>query len=59
MTIQIQMPALPPKGGRRLSSLMLISPVDGSVYAERPVNAIRWPASPSRRAQKDWAKTPA
>ena len=44
-----------------MSSLKLISPVDGSVYAERPVMSIDDAAAAvarSRKAQKDWARRP-
>ena len=44
-----------------MSSLKLISPVDGSVYAERPVMGIDDAAAAvarSRKAQKDWARRP-
>lgn len=44
-----------------MSSLNLISPVDGSVYAERPVMGIDDAAAAvarSRKAQKDWARRP-
>lgn len=44
-----------------MSSLKLISPVDGSVYAERPVMGIEDAAAAvarSRKAQKDWARRP-
>ncbi|MCO6408570.1 MULTISPECIES: aldehyde dehydrogenase family protein [Hoeflea] len=42
-----------------MSSLKLISPVDGSVYAERPVMGVDDAAAAvarSRKAQKDWAR---
>lgn len=42
-----------------MSSLKLISPVDGSVYAERPVMGVEDAAAAvarARRAQKDWAR---
>lgn len=44
-----------------MSSLKLISPVDGSVYAERPVMRVDDAATAvarSRKAQKDWARRP-
>tara|TARA_R110002020_G_scaffold198830_2_gene400040 strand:+ start:14060 stop:15448 length:1389 start_codon:yes stop_codon:yes gene_type:complete len=44
-----------------MSSLKLISPIDGSVYAERPVmelNAAAAAVARSRKAQKDWARRP-
>jgi acyl-CoA reductase-like NAD-dependent aldehyde dehydrogenase len=44
-----------------MSSLKLISPVDGSVYAERPVMGVDDAAAAvarSRKAQKDWARRP-
>ena len=44
-----------------MSSLKLISPVDGSVYAERPVMGIEDAAAAvarSRKAQKDWVRRP-
>jgi len=44
-----------------MSSLKLISPVDGSVYAERPVMALdaaEAAVARSRKAQKDWARRP-
>ncbi|MBU2484071.1 MAG: aldehyde dehydrogenase family protein [Alphaproteobacteria bacterium] len=44
-----------------MSSLKLISPVDGSVYAERPVMGVEDAAAAvarARRAQKDWARRP-
>jgi acyl-CoA reductase-like NAD-dependent aldehyde dehydrogenase len=44
-----------------MSSLKLISPVDGSVYAERPVMALEAAEAAvarSRKAQKDWARRP-
>jgi acyl-CoA reductase-like NAD-dependent aldehyde dehydrogenase len=44
-----------------MSSLKLISPVDGSVYAERPVMGLDDAAAAvarSRKAQKDWARRP-
>jgi len=44
-----------------MSSLKLISPVDGSVYAERPVMGVVDAAAAvarSRKAQKDWARRP-
>lgn len=44
-----------------MSSLKLISPVDGSVYAERPVMGVDDAAKAvarSRKAQKDWARRP-
>jgi acyl-CoA reductase-like NAD-dependent aldehyde dehydrogenase len=44
-----------------MSSLKLISPVDGSVYAERPVMGVDDAATAvarSRKAQKDWARRP-
>lgn len=44
-----------------MSSLKLISPVDGSVYAERPVMGAEDAAAAvarSRKAQKDWARRP-
>ncbi|MEM5470570.1 aldehyde dehydrogenase family protein [Hoeflea sp. AS60] len=44
-----------------MSSLKLISPVDGSVYAERPVMGVDAAAEAvarTRKAQKDWAKRP-
>ena len=44
-----------------MSSLKLISPVDGSVYAERPVMSVDDAATAigrSRKAQKDWARRP-
>lgn len=44
-----------------MSSLKLISPVDGSVYAERPVMGVEDAAAAvarSRKAQKDWARRP-
>jgi acyl-CoA reductase-like NAD-dependent aldehyde dehydrogenase len=50
------------EGDQAMSSLKLISPVDGSVYAERPVMALDDAAEPavarSRKAQKDWARRP-
>ena len=44
-----------------MSSLKLISPVDGSVYAERAVMGVDDAAAAvarSRKAQKDWARRP-
>ena len=44
-----------------MSSLKLISPVDGSVYAERPVMGVEDAAAAvarARKAQKDWARRP-
>jgi acyl-CoA reductase-like NAD-dependent aldehyde dehydrogenase len=44
-----------------MSSLKLISPVDGSVYAERPVMGLDDAAAAiarSRKAQKDWVRRP-
>ncbi len=44
-----------------MSSLKLISPVDGSVYAERPVMGVEDAAAAvarARRAQKAWARRP-
>ena len=41
--------------------LKCISPIDGSVYAERPVMALDEAAAAvarSRKAQKDWARRP-
>ena len=44
-----------------MSTLKCISPVDGSVYAERPVMGAEDAAAAvarSRKAQKDWARRP-